>query len=558
MTMICKHCGCENHLDSEKCVECGQLFNKDEVYVVCATCGISNPQSVKACRGCGEKLEGRSSFIIENIPDDAEKEKIVSHDKSSPEKKAKSTKRVKGSKQLNQYAILASLLLLSVVLVVLVVIILIGKQTYLSTDDGFYYVSETGVLHVVDHMGKDLEVGYDINSEPEVRMYGSKVYYLNDGSLNIFDGSNQLISSEVTSFKVNLTGEEVLYTRYTDEGVGDLYRYTEDSNARIDGNVGENRYIFGQSDDVYYVNQITDDENLGVLYLKSGDNPVEKIAEDVYEPLFSLRRNSVYYVRNDINDVNRFDVFYIKDDRVTEIRRNASQIYYSPDEEVFTLIQYKNDKEYLYSIDRDQSTLIQGDFVKSGSKVFEDHLPITRTESIQIVLRDDSNMNYLYDGTLKELFAFDDYYLTESGKVIYTLKDGELFTTDYSKDMNSISLDRDVKVLDISDSGESIVYESEGSVTIKGVNPLSIDKSLDGVWLTEDEKYVMYLEDTDAYVLKLGANEPVFLGSNVSTIFNQGVYVYTIVENEIYRYKLGKFSSNESITRFRYWDFLNN
>jgi len=558
MTIICKHCGCENHLESEKCIECGRQFNKDEVYVVCATCGISNPQSEKNCRGCGEKLEGSSSFTIENRPDDVEKEKVVKKEKMSPKKKEKSKERIKESKKLNQYGILASLLLLSIVLIVLVVIILIGKPTYLSTDDGFYYVSDTGVLHVVDHTGKDLEVGYDVNSEPDVRMYGSKVYYLNEGSLNIFDGSNQLISSDVTSFKVNLTGEEVLYTRYTDEGVGDLYKYTEDSNARIDGNVGEDRYIFGQSDDVYYVNQITDDENLGVLYLKSGDDPVEKIAEDVYEPLFSLRRNSVYYVRDDIYDVNRFDVFYIKDNRVTEIRRNVSQIYYSPDEEVFTLIQYKNDKEYLYSIDRDKSTLIQGDFVKSGSKIFEDHLPLTRTEVIRIVLRDDSDMNYLYDGDLKELFAFDYYYLTESGKVIYTLKDGELFTTDYDKDKSSISLDRDVEVKDISNSGETIVYESEGSVTIKGASSLSLDKSLDGVWLTEDEKYVMYLEDTDAYVLKIGANEPVFLGSNVSAIFNQGVYVYTIVEKEIYRYKLGKFSSNERITRLRYWDFLNN
>ncbi|MCH4886794.1 zinc ribbon domain-containing protein [Acidaminobacter sp. JC074] len=551
MTIICKHCGHENHLEADECVECGQPFNKDEVYVVCSTCGISNPESSKTCRSCGEKLEGTSSFVVntEDKPDQK---------KSDPLKKDKTKREKKDLGKLRQYGIVGALGLLVLALIYLIVMLFLGRPVYLSPDDGFYYVTETGVLHVVDETGKDFEVAYDISDEPDVRVYGSKVYVLHDEILTLFDGTSKLISNEVTSFKVNLYGDQVLYTRYTGDGVGDLYKYSSEGNVRIDGNVGLSRYIFGLGDDVYYVNQITDDESLGLLYLKSGDKESLMIAEDVYEPLFSLRKNSVYYVREDIENAVRFDLFYIRDNRVTEIRRNVSQIYYNPKDESFTLVQLKDDKEHLYEIYRDKSDLIQGDFVKSGLYSFNDSKPVTQAQSLRLILQDDLAMNHLYDGSLKSLFNFDEFYLKESSETIYTIKDEELFYSKLKGGAGPLSLDRHVQVLDISSSGSSLVYNSDKITKVYGQTPYTYEKDLEKVWFSDDEKYILYLEDTDAYVLKLGANEPVFLGSHVSSIFNKGVYVYTVIDQEIYRYKLGKFSSNEQITRFRYWDFLNN
>ena len=74
--------------------------------------------------------------------------------------------------------------------------------------------------------------------------------------------------------------------------------------------------------------------------------------------------------------------------------------------------------------------------------------------------------------------------------------------------------------------------------------------------MSVDEKYLIYLKERDAYTLKNEATEPVFLGGNVDFIKNQGSYVFTVIENELFRYKLGKFSSNQSIAKMRLLDTL--
>ncbi len=552
MTFICKNCGCENHLEASECTECGQPINKNEVYVVCTTCGISNPQSAKTCIGCGETLSGTTTFVIENeVVDDNSAEEVLSFDSAGVVKKEK---KVKVKKKLTKLKKLIVPIMISVVTItglLVVFLTVLGNQNFYEAEEGFFYVTETGILHIVDEKGKDIEVGYDVK-DPEVYKYGKEIYYLTNQELYHYSGFAKLIAAQVSSFKVSHNGKDVLYTVDTNtEGLGDLFRYDGKEITRIDGSVGLNRYIFGLKDDVYYVSEITEDENLGVLYMKRADKAPIKVASDVYEPLFSLRKDSVYYVRKSIDDMDRFDLFYVKNGSVTEVSRNVTQLHVNPSDETFILIQYKNNEEHLFSVMRNESTELKSGIDKTGILMFGDAKPLQFRENLTLMLHMTDGTNQYYKGDITLLSEFDDFKLSGDTKKIFTIKNNELFRSDFNGQLsNTTSLLREVELVSVSHSGEKYLYNDDMLYYSIDNNTVIAEDATEAV-ISVDEKYLIYLKDRDAYTLKNEATEPVFLGANVDFIMNQGSYVFTVIEKEIFRYKLGKFSSNKSIAKMR-------
>lgn len=549
MTLICEKCGCENHLDSESCVECGHAIDKKEAYVVCTTCGLSNPQSAKVCVGCGEPLNSTSTFVVDDS-DKEDSEQVLSQESTGVVKKEK-VKKSKKKFEFKKYLGLGIIAASVISLIIVIVMIIGGMKIFLEADKGFYYVTDTGILHVVDESGKDLVVGYDV-SEPTIKKYGSRLYYLNNQDLYLHHkGTSELVGSDVTSFKVNHKGDQVLYR----SSQGDLYKYDGKENLRIDGNVGDMRYIFGQKTDVYYVSEITDDEDLGVLYMKRGTDAPVSITGDVYEPLFSMKRDAVYYVRKPVNEVERFDVYFIRKGSVTEISRNITHIHYHPNKENFFMIQYKNSVENLLSVYRNEVEIIKEGFLKSGIKRFGDMKPVNIREDFSMILHEEET-NFYFDGKdLSELKAFDEFLLADSK--ILTIEDSELNHSDFNgKIENDVSIARNAMVYDMSETGQVYIYETGSKYLVANQKSTVLNDAVTNAWVTNNEAYIMYLEGRDAYVLKIGAEEPVFLGSNVQDIYSIDNYIYTLVDDGLYRYKLGKFSSNTMISKVRTWGLL--
>jgi hypothetical protein len=529
-------------------------MKKDEVYVVCSTCGISNPETAHRCSGCGESLEGNHSFIVEKENDEVEANELLDMDSAGVVKKEQ-PKVEKKALPIKKYLLGGLGGLLTIALIVWLVILFMPKSYYLEAADGFYYITETGILHTVDEDGKDLEVGYDV-VEPQVYKYGSKTYYLTQGQLYLHDGSSQLIARDVNSFKVNFYGDQILYTISTgQEGLGDLYKYDGEETIRVDGHVGLNRYIFGLRDEVYYVNEITEDENLGILYMKQGNEAPIKIVEDVYAPLFSLRRESVYYSRVDIDTVNRFDLFYVKDQSVTEVSRNVSGLHVNPFDENFILVQYKNDANHLYSIYRNENTEILKNISDTGIMSFGDTNRLQFRENLDLMLKLDEEVRYYNDGDMILLPYFEDYILSPQKTKLYHINQGELLVSTFGPELTDTkSIGRDLSIEMVSD--QALIYKGEDTFYTNFTETNNLGGLINHVFISDDDNYIIYKENADAYVQKLGATEPVFLGADSIELINQGQYVFTITDYEIYRYKLGKFSSNQSIGQIRHWGQL--
>lgn len=559
MTIICEHCGYENHIDSKKCLECGHIFKKNEEYLICSICGISNPKSAKTCIGCQEPLSGSSTFVVDTVEKDQDEiEELLSVDATGVVKPDAPKPAPKEHKKFKKLFIVFLFGMAVLGIIMLSLIWIDNQKIYIEPEGGFHYVTQTGILHVIDESGKDFEIAYDVSSETEVVKYGDHIFYITDQTLYSFEnGRAILISDYVNSYKVNLKGDKVLYTvSDTEELYGDLYKYDGKKTLRIDGHVGINRYIFND-DDVYYVTEITSDEDLGVLYMKRGDKSSVKISEDVYTPVFSLKKDAVYFVRKNIEVADRFDLYYVKSGKVNEISRNIVHLVVNPKEELFVVVQFKNSQFNLLTVKRDQVTSLETGVDQVGLKSYSEDLDsIVYMNDIKLFMKESTGMNKLYDGQIKELGLFDEFWLSDNQKKIYTILNNELSYSDLKDTLqNTISLARDAEVLVLSESGKMSVYESEGKkylVTNSYVNPLS-DKVTDTL-ISMDEKYLIYLEGTDAYVLKSGAKEAVFLGSHVDVLLTINNYVYTIVENELFRYKLGKFSSNKAIDSIRSWD----
>lgn len=558
MTIICEQCGYENHMESDNCLECGKTIKKDETYLICGTCGISNPQSAKTCIGCQEPLSGKSTFVIDQDNKTPEEvEALIGHDSSNV---TQSKKPKKVFKQFRKILKISGLITLFIGLMVGMVFIMTGQKSYYQAEEGFHYVTQTGILHVIDKKGKTFEVAYDVSGETQVMKYGKNIYYLTDNKLFLYDGNqSKLLSENVNSFKIHAKGEMVLYTvSESNDLFGDLYKYDGKETLRIDGHVGINRYIFNKKD-VYYVTEITSDEDLGVLYMKRDTKSPVKVSEDVYSPIFSLKKDTVYFVRKDILITDKFDLYYVKSNKVTEISRNIKQIFVNPNEEQFIAIQEKNSVSNVLSIKKDVVKKIESEFDWIGFKTFNDiDRPILTMDEIKFFIHKSNGMNKMYDGSFKELGLFDAYWLSDDHNKIYTQLNNELSYSDLNEYMtNTISLARDAEVLEMSKSGETSVYEvNDLKYLLTSSYVKTLDANVSKTLISENEKYLIYLEGRDAYVLKSGAKEPVFLGGQTDAIMTLNSYVYTFVGNDLYRYKLGKFSSNKAIGTVRSWQEL--
>jgi len=561
MTIICEQCGYENHMESDNCLECGKAIKKDEAYVICSTCGISNPQSAKTCIGCQEPLSGKSTFVLGKDEKTSEEiEAVLNLDAPGVVKQEKPQKEKKDYSQIKKILKIAGLVGFIIGVLIATVIGLTGQKSYLEAENGFHYVTQTGILHVIDKKGNDIEVAFDVSGEAEVMKYGKNIYYLTDNKLFLYEGNQtKLLSENVNSFKIHPKGEMVLYTvSDSNDLFGDLYKYDGKETIRIDGHVGINRYIFNNKD-VYYVTEITSDEDLGVLYMKRDIKSPIKVSDDVYAPIFSLKKDTVYFVRKDISLTDKFDLYYVKSNKVTEISRNINQIFVNPNEEQFIAIQEKNSISNVLSIKKDIVEKIESEFDFIGFKSFGDiDKAILTMDDIKFFIQKSNGMNKMYDGSFSELGLFDSYWLSDDHNKIYTLLNNELSYSDLKENMtNTISLATGAKVLEMSTSGDTSVYEAEGlKYLLTSSYVKALDANVSNTLISENEKFLIYLEGTDAYVLKSGAKESVFLGGQVDEIKTLNSYVYTFVENELYRYKLGKFSSNKAIDTVRSWQEL--
>lgn len=542
MTIICKKCGSENHLEATKCKSCGEPIKQDEAYLVCGTCGISNPSHATICSGCGESLEEGHAFKLL-------KENELVEKTTTKKKKEKKPLKVKENLQkpmTKRVAIGAGMVIVLFALTFFTYQWIQGQRLIYEAEEGFSYVTDNGVLHVVDEKGKDTTIAYDV-TEADVYKYGDDIYFMDQNDLYYYNKTSVLVHKDVTSFKIHPKGNKVLFTT-SNGSVNDLFLLDGEDLIRIDGNVGIDRYIFGMKDEVYYVKDITSDENLGVMYLKKGTDPSEKVVEDVFAPVFSLRKNTVYYVREDIYMAPRFDLYYVKDTQVTEIARNITQVHVNPTDETFYLVQYKNNEKFLLSVMREQATQLFDNVTRVGRYAYDDALPLNRHDELFLMLKINDENTYFENGTSHVLESFDDYLISEDQQSILTYKDSEMIISSFDGTMsNGVSVVRDAELVDLSATGQTMIVKNDQVHVFRNgqLSPLAFDLSVGTV--SNDESYLVYATDKDGYVYKFGANEPVFLSSDVTTIRTIAQWVYTIVDGELMRYRLGKFSSNQVI-----------
>lgn len=293
--------------------------------------------------------------------------------------------------------------------------------------------------------------------------------------------------------------------------------------------------------------------------MKRGNKSPVMIAEDVYEPILSIKKDTVYFVRKDVDLEHRFDLYYVKSNKVTEISRNNVQLIIDPNDETFISVQEKNSRINLLSIYRDQVETLEEGITRIGVNSYNGFKSsLHYMDDIYFFVQDQNGMNKFYNEALKEIGIFDDFWLSKDEKKIYTVLNSELSYSDFKGEIeNTISLARDASVLTIADSGETSVYEKDGLKQLMTNSYVkTLNEKVSETLISDNEKYLVYLEGTDAYVLKSGAKEPVFLGGQVDDILTLNSYVYTFVSDELYRYKLGKFSSNKAINTIRTWNEL--
>lgn len=553
MTIICEFCGCENHLEADFCNECGKPIKKDQVYVVCSICGISNPNTAATCIACGEPLDEKSSFVIENKKNE-KSEVILSEEAAGVVPKPK---EIKAKKEKRKPKVLLWILIAALILsgITTVFFMFFNEQVYLEAADGFYYVTSDRQLRYIDGNNKDVLLLGDATDVNRVEKYGKDVYFEVDKTLyHNKNGTTFTVANEVSDFKVNIHGDRVLYTVSKENALlGDLYLYENQESIRIDSKVGLGRYIFSDHDSsIYYVTDITSEEDLGNLYLKRGDAAPEKIAEDVFTPVFSFKKGEVHFVREDINLTEKYDLYFAKAGKITEVARNIIHMIIEIDSEEVLLIQEKNDVISFIMVKRDDTEILDSKINQYGIYSYDDiEHALVLTEKLQLFYQKNMESFILSNGESRQLsYSFDDYVLSKDEKYIYTILDNELLISKFKDTTISetISLESNAILKQVSDSGQSAIYEVNGTLYFMsdGYKKM-MEQGVDKILITENEKYLAYKVVNEGYVYKIGAKTPVILGSNITDIFVNDRYVYTLVDGGLFRYKLGKFSSNQLI-----------
>lgn len=540
MTIICDFCGCENHLEADFCEECGKPIKKDQVYVVCSICGISNPNTAATCIGCGEPLDNKSFTIDEKK--DKSIEEILSEDAPGVVKKPEPVKKKKKKNfKFVKWIVLASLGLLLIIYLAMK----LYSPMYLTPHTGYYYVTDTNMLRYIDN-GSDELLLEDTSQVERVEKYGKNVYFISNGTLYHHNRQNTFtVSTDVVDFKVDYYGKRVLYLNTKD----DLYLFTDGESKRIDAKVALGRYIFSEHDDsIYYVTDLTD-ENLGTLHLKRGKQASEIVSEDVYKPVLSLKKGEVYFVREELIFGNIFDLYFSKNNKVTEVARSVETILYSPRDKNMYLVQDRNSILTFYEVIGDETVTLNQGFNQYGLMSYGDITdPIKILDSSDIFLQKNDE-NYYFTGELESISSsFDQFYFAH--KHIYTIDDEELMISDFDGQLsNTISLDSNVEIVTISTSGEAIIYRVDDKIYyVRNDERQVLADQAEMVMMTNDDKYIAYRLKGHGYVYKVGAKSPVDLGE-VELLYTNDKYVYTIVNSNLYRYKLGKFSSNHLIEK---------
>jgi ribosomal protein L40E len=541
MTTICEQCGSENHLEAEVCHSCGKPIQKESDYVVCAVCGLSNPDSSKKCMGCGELLNHDKSFSVEL---------------EEPKKEKKKEKIQKSSYE--KWKVNFRILLTVIGLIVIVFSVYMASNLFKSTESlhGFYYITSSNSMNVVDET--ELFISSDFNDVEAVHVYSDQIYIYDQNNLVLFrDNTVQALVNDINSYKISKDGTRVLYTLETEDGLGDLYHYDGEAHSRIDAKVGIGRYTFGVKESVYYVTNITDEENLGDLFLKKGEDAPVKVAEDVYSPILSLEKNSVYFVRKDIDTGVKFELYYSDLDRITEIGRNLKHIIV--DDKELLLIQYKNNDIKFIKNKSDQEELVESSITEYGLTTFNDIIaPVSYVDEIGLIINKNDGKSYYFSDFKSTSFdlTIENFHLSEDSKSIYHVSEDELQKSDYKagKLSNTISVATDKELVSLSVSGQLAVLKDESMFYLyDGTSMSELQGDLSKVMFSKDEKYLIYLVAGDCFAQKLGANEPVYLGENVEEFVHLKDYVYTITNGKLFRYKLGKHGSNTELDTIQKW-----
>ncbi|MBN2794977.1 MAG: zinc ribbon domain-containing protein [Clostridia bacterium] len=558
MTLICEKCGCENHLNESHCQACGAPIASDVAYVVCGICGLSNPITAAKCIGCSEPLDAGKTFVMdkeskENVESLLSKESSVVFE---PKRNTKEKSKSKLTKKVWLYFVS----LLGLFVIYFFATWLLSDRIFYEAESGFYYVNHANELHVIDENEDDILIMRKASEIHSVRKYDAYIYFLDGETLYQYKKSLITISDEVSSYKVSLDGKQVLYTKNGHDYIGDLYLFANNETLRIDGNVGIDRYLFGYNDEnIYYVTDITAEENLGVLYKKNKKSAPVKLAEDVYEPVLSLKKNTVYFVRSDFDSGEKYELYYVKDNKVTEIGRNIQHILSTADKEGVILVQEKNDHYALFFNEKDDVVLLDDEITKVGQNTFGDlNQPLIYDDELMLVYQKNQGANYILNkDKIKSISDnFSQFWFSKSKNHMVTMSGNELQLSKFktNKLSETVSLATNGSYLTISSEGEAVVYENEtGYYLMKDGKSRALDSNNKKLQFSENEKYLIYFNQTDCYALKLSAKEPVYLGENVQEAILIDKYVYTFTENQLNQYKLGKFSSNKEVDKIKYW-----
>lgn len=563
MTTICENCGTENHMEETVCKECGHPIKKNVEYILCATCGLSNPSTATKCIGCSEPLSAEKVITIEEEIEG--KEPILSEESSGvyiPEEK--STKKPLLPENWRRYFLMGSGAIVLLVVLVLAVNRFLFTSDFLEPTAGFYYINQSHELHVINDHQKDILIKQGVSELTKFAGYGDRYYFLSQGELYVFEDESILIDQNVSSFKVDFKGRRVLYTKAIDDSeTGDLYLYENETQSRIDAGVGIDRYAFGNSDaNVYYVNDITAEENLGILYRKTKQEAPVKLADDVYAPLVSLKKNTVYFTRSDVMTAEKYEVYYVSSGRITEIGRNIKHVILDPKDEMIYLIQEKDNAYTIYQSKRESVELVDNEITALGFLTYGDiDKALIFKSSFNVFYKKASEATFYFDGSKKTAIKenFNAFWLSDDGGTIILKTASELKKAEFKKGMLSeiLSIASQSDYIGMSHDGESIIINNGNAVVLleDGVQRVMPNGSSDFTF-SDNDKYLLYFINEDCYVQKLSANEPVYLGEQISDALLLDKYVYTFTDEPFYRYKLGRFSSTKEIDVVKEWALM--
>lgn len=559
MTVKCDQCQFEQKSNGDRCENCHAPLTANEQYIVCSKCGLSNDILAETCVGCKAQLD----FSIKE--EDNNMDRPLNKDLETKSlffygifKKIKTVRK--------KTLFISSGILVALVFLILVAFWLFNDDYYIQPEAGFYYVSNNNELFIVDEDQDKTLLLSGVETVQSVKKFKNNIYFLADKKLYHYKKKKaELLAEDVDSFKVNLDGNEILYTVLLENtGYGDLYFYDGKSQLRIDGNVGHERYVFSEEKDgVFYVKDITEEESLGTLYYKVEDSPAEIVAEDVYEPVVSLDDQTVYFVRKNRDEVSKFELYYYNGKQIIEIDRHVKHMLLNPKEEMVYLIQDKNDVLSLLSTEEGEVKSLVNDIKAYGQYAYGDIVqPLVYLEPFFIICSQ-SEQTHLYFNKKDKITIhqnMDNYMLSQDHKVLYTVFDGDIDVFDFEEGVlkDAYNIGSQAELLEISSEGKYGVIKKHTGEIVLSDRGKETDSPKDGhqYSFSDNEKYVMYQSKGDVYVHKITAKEPIYLSELAEVYFMIEDKVYYFENDKIFSYKLGRFKSKKQIDTYKTWSNL--